>query len=164
VNLGRVFAVLARAVLPLRRFRIARPMARTLLQARRAADRLLTGDRLLALAGLSLVKWGCNLTGIVLVMLAFADDLTVLQAASVAIVYNLAAVIPLQTIGGIGMGEVSLAAGLAWYGYGVSAAAAVALLLRLVLIAAPVLFWGLVVGAAAAASGARRAARPTVVN
>ena len=144
-NLTTVFSVCARALRPWRHKRGIRLVLRTVLQARGAARRLLTRSRLAVIALVSLAKWSFNLGGIALVVLAFVPALAVLQSASVAIIYNLAAIIPLQTVGGIGIGEVSLSAGLAWYGYGAATAASAALLLRLVLLGAPILFWLIVV-------------------
>ena len=158
VNLAAAFAAIARVLLPLRRRGGFRQVLRTLLQARRAARSLLTRRRLAALAGVSVAKWGFNLGGLALVILAFVPALAALQGVSVAVIYNLSAVIPLQTVGGIGIGEVSLAGGLAWYGHGAATAASAAILLRLVLIGAPVLFWLIVVATDLLAGSGRRPA------
>lgn len=146
-NLAAAFGVLAKGLHPWRRMRGIRLVLRTLLQARGMARRVLTRSRLAAIGCVSLAKWTCNLGGIALVTIAVMPSLAAIQSASVAVIYNLAAIIPLQTVGGIGIGEVSLAAGLGWYGYSAATAASAALLLRVVLLGAPVLFWFIVVGA-----------------
>ena len=164
VNLAAAFAAIAGVLLPLRHRRGLRPVLRTLLQARRAARTLLTRKRLATLAGVSVAKWVFNLGGLGLVILAFVPALAALQGVSVAVIYNLSAVIPLQTVGGIGIGEVSLAGGLAWYGYDAATAASAAILLRGVLIGAPVLFWLIVVAAALLAGSGRRSAGASTVK
>ena len=144
-NLTAVFGVLAQGLRPWRRRRGVRLILRTLLQARGAAKRVLTRGRLAAIGLVSVTKWCINLSAIALLILALLPALGALQRVSVAILYNLAAIVPLQTVGGVGIGEVSIAAGVAWYGHGAVIAASSALLLRVALTGAPILFWLIVV-------------------
>ena len=144
-NLTAVFGFCAQRLHPWRRRRGIRLIFRTLLQARGAAKRVLTRRRLAAIGLVSVAKWCINLCALALLILALVPALGALQRVSVAILYNLAAIVPLQTVGGVGIGEVSIAAGVAWYGHGAVIAASSALLLRVVLTGAPILFWFLVV-------------------
>lgn len=144
-NLTAVFGVLAQVLRRWRRRRGIRMVLRILLQARGAAKRVLTRGRLAALALVSMTKWCINVIAIALLILAFVPALDALQRATIVILYNLAAIVPLQTVGGIGIGEVSIAAGVAWYGHGAALAASSALLLRVMFTGAPILFWMIVV-------------------
>lgn len=89
-------------------------------------------------------KWVSNLAALMLLLAATGLSLSLAQAAVVAGAYNFLAIIPLQTIGGLGVGEAGLALLLAGMGVGTSMAAAASLMVRSVLILFPFVFWALV--------------------
>lgn len=92
----------------------------------------------------TLVKWSLNLVGLAGLLWAFGMPLTFTQALLVAAAYNFLAIIPLQTIGGIGITEVGLTGLLLLFGVAIESAAATSILVRFVLIASPLIFWMLV--------------------
>lgn len=144
-NLMTVLGLLARGLYPWRRFPRGRTILRTLRQARGVGRRVSTPGTLAGIAVVSVLKWCANLGGLTVLMFALMPESALLERVSVAVFYNLAAVIPLQTLGGIGIGEASIIAGLVWYGRDAEMAASAALLLRLALTGAPLLFWVFVV-------------------
>lgn len=86
---------------------------------------------------------------------AIGLDLTAAEAGFAATGSNLAAALPVQTIGGIGLLEAGFTGIVAWLGAPVASAAGAALLIRLCLIAGTGLFW-LIAQAAGMTIGARR--------
>lgn len=144
---------LAAAAIALRRKHGPRPsgfrhhVLRLLLQARIWHRHGLNRRTLLYGIALTATKWACNLSSLALLFFAIHLALTPLESAWVASAYNLLAVLPIQTVGGIGLGEAGLAGLLAINGLPLGLAVGASLLVRLVLIAAPFLFWALAMGA-----------------
>ena len=97
--------------------------------------------RTLKLGGYTLCKWLATLTAIGCVVVAVVPALSPFTALGVAIVYNLSAVIPIQTVGGFGISEAVLLGSFSWLGYSLGMGASIAIVIRLVLTSAPILFW-----------------------
>jgi hypothetical protein len=144
-RLSQIFGALAAALRRQRHRRAARFVLRTALHGRRAARQVLSGRQPARLLAISLCKCLCNVAGLALVIGAVLPALGAAASAAVAALFNLTAAVPLQTIGGIGIGEATFTGAFAWYGVPAGAAASAALLLRAFLIAAPLAFWILVV-------------------
>ncbi|MGE0484284.1 MAG: lysylphosphatidylglycerol synthase transmembrane domain-containing protein [Gammaproteobacteria bacterium] len=144
------FALAARLAYRWRGRVFGRRLLRMAVDGRRAARDLARGGRLWRLGGLSFGKWCCNLAALGILIGLLLPQLALSARAAVAVLFNLAAVIPLQTVGGIGIGEVAFTAGFRWYDVSLETAASAALLLRGALFAAPVLFWALALGGLAA--------------
>lgn len=145
--LAQCFALVARCLAPARGRRHVRPLLRAALHGRHAARSGLSGRRPLGLVALSVAKWCCNLAGVGCLIAAVVPALPLLAAATLAILVNVVAVVPLSTVGGVGLGDLTIAGGLAWYGESPARAAAAALCVRLLLIVAPLVFWLLVTAA-----------------
>ncbi len=94
--------------------------------------------------GLTFLKWVSNLSALVLLLMALHLPISFFQAMSVSAAYNFLAVIPLQTIGGIGVGEAGLTLLLVVNGLTASDAASASIMLRIVIILFPFLFWAVV--------------------
>lgn len=118
-----------------------RRILRIALQARMVRRHHLNGARTVRLAVLTLAKWIVTLAAVAAVVYAVAPAVPPLSAFAIGLVYNLSAIIPLQTIGGFGISEAALLFSFNWLGYPVSIAAPIALAIRLALITGPVLFW-----------------------
>lgn len=146
-RLAACFALAARCLVPARRQRYGRPLLRAALHGRRAARGSLVGRRPLTLVALSGAKWGLNLAGVACLVVAVVPELPLLAAATLAILVNVVAIVPLSTVGGFGLGDLTIAGGLAWYGVPPALAASAALCVRLLLIAGPLVFWLVVAGA-----------------
>ena len=125
---------------------LPRTLLRVVLQARRWAERHWSRGLVAPALGLTLAKWGCNLGALVALLAAGGSGLSELELIVVAASYNGLAVVPLQTVGGIGLGEAGLMGLLAAFGVPLAAAAAVALVTRMVVIVAALAFWVLVIG------------------
>lgn len=121
-----------------------RHVLRVLLQARMYSRHHISGERLVKLGALTACKWTANLLGIALVVVAVVPAMTAATALGLGIVYNLSAVIPLQTVGGFGISEVVLLGSFRLLGYELGVGAPIAIAIRMALISAPVLFWILV--------------------
>jgi len=134
-RLAPLSARAARLLAPRRRSRPARVLLRLALQARRAAASGGYG-RPLPLA-LTLLYWLLEVAALHAALRAFgaAPDLgsSLFLGAGLALVFAL----PLQTVGGLGLGEGGLAALLALDGYPVEAALGLGLSARLLLLALP---------------------------
>lgn len=156
IYLEQLLAWCARPFLARRDEKWPRRIARVLLQARGVRRHHMDRRRTLVLAALTVAKWLANLTGIGCVVLAVVPALPAVSAFGLGIVYNLAAVIPIQTIGGFGISEAVLLGGFKWLGYSLSAGAPLAIAIRIALISAPLLFWILIVATRPAAAGSIR--------
>lgn len=139
------FTLLARVLLGRFRRRRLRRVLQVALHARRAARRSVAGRAPLVLLGLSTAKWALNLGGIACVLLALLPALPAAAAVVVAVAQNLAALLPLAALGGMGAGDAAVAGTLAWQGVPLAGAAVAALGLRAVLIVAPLVFFAVVV-------------------
>lgn len=95
---------------------------------------------------LTFFKWVCNLGALVFMFMALYLGLGIFENIAVAVAYNFLAIIPLQTIGGIGVGEAGLALLLASMGLTASMAAGASLMIRLVILIFPFIFWVMVMG------------------
>lgn len=137
--------LLARPLLERRRQRWPRRFLRVILQARALCRHHLTRTRTLKLAVLTFAKWAVNLGGIACVVVAVVPSLPAVTALGLGIVYNLSAVIPVQTVGGFGVSEAVLMGSFRWLGYSFAVGAPIAIAIRLALISAPLLFWMMVV-------------------
>lgn len=95
---------------------------------------------------LTTVKWCCTLGAISCLFLALHTPLSLTSGLVASAAYNFIAVVPIQTIGGLGLGEVGLALILVGMGLGKSTAVGISLFTRMILIVFPFLFLGVVTG------------------
>lgn len=146
IRLDLAFAFASRLLLHRRGSRIGRRVLAMTLGGRRAARSLAARRAFVPLLCWSLGKWLFNLTALTLLIKVLLPALSIGAATAVGVLFNLAAVVPLQTIGGIGIGEAAFVGGFGFYAVDLALAAAVALALRSVLLAAPLVFWGVVIG------------------
>jgi len=144
ILLEPLLACVARALRDHRHDQWRGRLLRLVLQARMFSRHHMTRERVVGLGALTLLKWTMNLTGIALVVVAVVPGIPVPTALGLGIVYNLSAVIPIQTVGGFGISEAVLLGSFKWLGYAVGIGAPIAIAIRLALISAPVLFWILV--------------------
>jgi uncharacterized protein (TIRG00374 family) len=107
------------------------------------------------------VRWLAIVACLVLIIHSTAGSLDWTDSAFLSNVYIYFSIIPLQTIGGFGFGEVGLAWVLTLFGFGLAKASAISLLIRIVINLANVGFGLLIIAVSAAseAMGARRRAR-----
>lgn len=119
---------------------LKRSVLRVLLQARtwrrHAYNRSLGRGALL----LTILKWSATLGAISLLFTNLYPPMGLSSALLASTAYNFVAVIPIQTIGGLGVGEAGLAAILFGMGIALPTAVAISLFARLVLILFPFLF------------------------
>ena len=92
------------------------------------------------------LKWVSNLGALVCLFMALHLGLGMFENVTVAAAYNFLAIIPLQTIGGIGVGEAGLALLLIGMGLTASMAAGASLMIRFVILIFPFIFWAMVMG------------------
>ncbi|HCU89175.1 MAG TPA: hypothetical protein DGR97_04490, partial [Gammaproteobacteria bacterium] len=141
IRLEALLAVVVRPVLHRRQEKWPRMFIRTALQVRMVCRHHINWRRGLKLSGYTVLKWIVNLSAIACIVLAVAPVLTPLTAVGIGIVYNLAAVIPIQTVGGFGISEAALLGSFSWMGFPLETGAPMAIGIRLALISAPILFW-----------------------
>ncbi len=118
-----------------------RRVLRIALQARMVRRHHIDRGRITKLVALTLIKWIVNLSAVAMVAIAVVPILTLNTAFGIGIVYNLSAVIPIQTVGGFGISEAALLGSFRWLGYSLGVGASIAIAIRLALIAGPLLFW-----------------------
>lgn len=147
VFLEDCLSLIARPLLRRRREKWPRRLLRLTLQARMMRRHHMDRRRSVKLAALTLMKWIANLGAICCVVLAVVPALSAFTAFGVGIVYNLSAVIPIQTIGGFGISEAVLMGSFRWLGYSLAVGAPIAIAIRLALVSAPILFWLVVIAA-----------------
>ena len=145
LNLPRMLAAVAQRLRPRRHERWPRRVLRALLQARMVFRHHLNRGRILSLAALTMAKWFVNLSGVACVVVAVLPLLPLSSAYAIGVIYNLSAVIPIQTVGGFGVSEVVLLGSFTWLGHSLATGASVAIAIRLALLSAPVLFWAMVI-------------------
>lgn len=150
-----LLAMIIRPLLARRRAKWPRRVMRIALQARMVRRHHLNGERTVKLALQTLLKWLVTLGAVAAVVYAVAPAVPPLSALGIGLVYNLSAIIPLQTIGGFGISEAALLASFNWLGYPVGLAAPIALAIRLALITGPVLFWAAVLSSRHVAPAAK---------
>lgn len=139
--MDRLLAIAAQPFLRGRSKIWPRRILRLLLQVRMVSRHHFDRSRTLKLSGYTLAKWLVNLAAIGCIVSAVVPEMKSLTALGVGIVYNLSAVIPIQTIGGIGISESVLLGSFVWLGYTLEMGAPIAIAIRLALISAPILFW-----------------------
>jgi len=140
IYLAEIIALVASFLVRFRERKFGRVMLKVLLQARRSVKDHLDFITTVKLIALTMAKWLFILTAIACVVLAVTPALNIVTALGVGIAYNLAAVIPLQTIGGAGISEVVLLGSFKWLGYAASTGATLAIAIRLSLLVGPILF------------------------
>lgn len=119
---------------------------RFILQARSySRHNMMARDVPLALI-LTTLKWASNLSALVFLYMALHLQLDWFENVTVAAAYNFLAIIPLQTIGGIGVGEAGLALLLVGMGLPAGIAAGASLIVRFVILTFPFMFWVMVMG------------------
>lgn len=145
VYLENLLALVIRPLLRWRREKWPRRFLRVALQARIVRRHHMDRGITLRLVGYTLLKWIANLAAIACVVVAVVPALGWFTAVGVGIVYNLSAVIPIQTVGGFGVSEAALLGSFSWLGYPLDVGAPIAIAVRLALISAPLLFWLVVI-------------------
>jgi uncharacterized membrane protein YbhN (UPF0104 family) len=141
IYLEDLLAIVVRPLLARRQEKWPRRCLRVALQARMVRRHHMDRERTLKLAGYTVLKWITNLTAIGCIVLAVVPALSSLTALGIGIVYNLSAVIPIQTVGGFGISEAVLLGSFSWLGYSLEVGAPIAITIRMALICAPILFW-----------------------
>ena len=144
IYLEALLGIAARRLLVRRQEKWPRRFLRVALQARMVSRHHMDRKRSLKLGGFTLLKWIANLSAIGCVVVAVVPVLSLATALGVGIVYNLSAVIPIQTVGGFGISEAALLGSFSWLGYSIGVGAPIAIAVRVVLICAPILFWMLI--------------------
>lgn len=89
-------------------------------------------------------RWIANLMAIVAVLVSLDIDLVLAEKLLVAASHNALAIIPLHSVGGVGITDAGLTALLSSLGQPLPMAAGAALVLRIAIICAPPLFWVMV--------------------
>ncbi len=95
---------------------------------------------------LTLLKWLSNLSALICMLTAIHLGLGPFEKVTIAAAYNFLAIIPLQTIGGIGVNDAGLMLLLAGMGLPSSVAAGASLMIRFVVVIFPIIFWLMVIG------------------
>ena len=140
INLAALIGLLARLLYRWRKSIWVHRLLKFVLQARRSVKQhinLVVAGKLMTL---TVIKWFFILAGITCVVLSVVADLDPVSAFGVGVAYNLAALIPLQTIGGAGITEVVLLGSFKWLGYTAVSGATLAIAIRLALLVGPILF------------------------
>lgn len=147
VCMEQILTVLARLIIdsgPRDQSRFRRALLRVVLQGRIwRRHHCCSGLESRALL-LTLIKWLSTLLALALVIGALTEVLDPGEALAASAAYCFISIIPLHTIGGLGVGEAGLAAILMAAGLPLGIAAAVSLLVRCVLIIFPAMFFLLV--------------------
>lgn len=125
---------------------VFRKIKRLVLQARIYNRHNLKAKDIPAALLLTSLKWASNLGALVFLFMAINLGLDMYENVAIAAAYNFLAVIPLQTIGGIGVGEAGLALLLIGAGLSKSIAAGASLMIRFVILLFPFIFWVMVMG------------------
>jgi uncharacterized membrane protein YbhN (UPF0104 family) len=159
VFLEHLLAFAVRPLLVRRKQKWPRRILRIVLQVRMVRRHHMDRMRTIKLAALTLLKWIATLGAVVVVVIAAVPNLSPTTAFGIGIVYNLSALIPIQTVGGFGISEAALLGSFGWLGYPLGIGASIAIAIRIVLLAGPLLFWLIVIVVLD-----RRAVTPTNVN
>lgn len=125
---------------------ITKKIMRLILQARLYSRHNLNRRDIPMALILTIGKWVSNLAALVFLFMALHLGLSFFENIIVASAYNFLAIIPLQTIGGIGVGEAGLALLLVGMSLTASVAAGASLMIRFVILLFPFIFWGMVMG------------------
>ena len=140
VYLPACMRIVAGAVFPYRDNRFANRLMKLALQACLSIKLNLDINTSLKLALLTIIKWLVILSAITCIVLAIEPALEVITGLGIGIAYNLAAVIPLQTIGGAGIAEMALLGSFKWLGYTAATGATLAIAIRIALLVGPIAF------------------------
>ncbi|MEM7469150.1 MAG: lysylphosphatidylglycerol synthase domain-containing protein, partial [Pseudomonadota bacterium] len=140
IYLEEIIAIVARLLIPWRSRKWIKNILQLLIQARGSVRYHLNFRITCNLIFLTLLKWAIILGGIACVVLAVLPSLSLISAFGVGIAYNLAALVPLQTIGGAGVAELMLLGSFKWLGYTTAAGASLAIAIRLALLLGPSVF------------------------
>jgi uncharacterized membrane protein YbhN (UPF0104 family) len=140
--LPQLLAIIARLMLHFFGRRQLMAVLRALLGARIWYRRRITLGRLIRGIAATLVRWLANFAGLVCILTAMELQLSGPELWVAAVSYNLLNIVPLHTVGGIGITDAGIAALLVWYGVPVATAAAASLLIRGAIIAFIVIFCG----------------------
>lgn len=124
--------------------RLRHKILRLLLQGRGWRRHLSNTGLITSAVLLTGAKWLATVAALGVLLMALYSPLGYQSALVAAVAYCFMAAVPLQTIGGIGLGEAGLTFLLAGMGVPVGVAAAMSLFVRLVLILFPALFFVLV--------------------
>lgn len=123
-----------------------RVLLRLVLQARTWRRHNIQSNQMLKAIALTLLKWTCNL-GIVSCLLFSVDTpLSWPEALSISAAYNYLAIVPVQTIGGLGLSEAGLALMLGLTGIATAEAIAFGVFARIVILLFPFVFFVVVWG------------------
>ncbi len=141
VKLDVIAARCARPLLARRHEIWPRRLLRVLLQARGVRRHHVTRSHTVVLGIYTALKWGANLGGVACIVAAVIPGVTAITAVGIGIVYNIAAVIPIQTVGGFGVTEVVLLGAFRTIGYDAGTGAPIAIAIRLALLCGPLIFW-----------------------
>lgn len=125
---------------------LMRKIMRFLLQARTWNRNIFTHKEIAGAIVITIFKWISNLGALILLIMAVGLGLPFFENLTVSAAYNFLAIIPLQTIGGLGIGEAGLTLLLIAMGLTASKAASASLMVRLVIVLFPFLFWVCVMG------------------
>lgn len=141
-----LFLTIAAALLRTRRTGLLGKVLRLILQARIWTRHIFQRKDIGIVLFLTTMKWVCNLGALVFLFRSIRLGLPFFESVTTAAAYNFLAIIPLQTIGGIGVGEAGLALLLGAMGLSASMAASASIMVRLVIIVFPFIFWVMVMG------------------
>lgn len=129
-----------------KRHGVLRKIKRLILQARVYNRHGLSRKDIPLALFFTIVKWVSNLAALVFLFMAIHLGLSLFENITVATAYNFLAIIPLQTVGGIGVGEAGLALLLVSMGLSKSVSAGASLMIRFVILVFPFIFWVIVMG------------------
>ncbi len=146
LDLFLTFAVYLLQKLHTQKYGLIHKLMRLLLQARIYSRHTLKHHDIPLALLLTIGKWVSNLSALLFLFMALHLELPFFENVVVAAAYNFLAIIPLQTIGGIGIGEAGLTLLLIKMGITISMAAGASLMIRFVILIFPFIFWGLVMG------------------
>lgn len=145
---AELLAIIAGAVVQLRQrcqTRFLKKVLKLLLNARTWYRYHLTRKRLAIGILLTNAKWLCNLTALVLALKSFGIDLSVGKGVFLAGSYNFFAIVPLQSLGGIGVSEAGLTSLLVVLGFQVDQAVATSIYMRIVMIVLSICYFLIVI-------------------
>ena len=149
VYFEQIVSLLVSPLLSRRHEKWPRRILRLGLQARIFRRHHLNRRKSNSLGALTLLKWVINLLAIACIVLAVVPQLSATSAFGIGVVYNLSAVVPIQTVGGFGVSEAVLLGSFSWLGYSLAASAPIAIAIRVAMLSAPLAFWAVVVAALA---------------
>ena len=123
-----------------------RVLFKLVLQARTWRRHNIQLSQVVVAIALTLLKWVCNLGIISCLLFAVGTPLNWPEALSISAAYNFLAIVPVQTIGGLGLSEAGLTLMLGITGIETSEAIAFSVFTRIILLAFPFIFFIVVRG------------------